>query len=54
MKKSRYSESQILSIVKEAEPGILVAELCRKHGMSDATFYNWRAKYDGMDVSIMK
>lgn len=54
MKKSRYSESQILSILKEAEPGIPVAELCRKHGMSDATFYNWRAKYGGMDVSMMK
>ena len=49
MKKSRYSESQIISILKEAESGIPVAELCRKHGMSDATFYNWRSKYGGMD-----
>ena len=54
MKKSRYSESQIISILKEAEAGIPVTELCRKHGMSDATFYNWRSKYGGMDVSIMK
>lgn len=54
MKKSRYSESQIISILKEAESGIPVTELCRKHGMSDATFYNWRSKYGGMDVSLMK
>jgi len=54
MKKSRYNESQIMSILKEAESGVPVAELCRKHGMSDATFYNWRAKYGGMDVSMMK
>ncbi|MEJ1396926.1 MAG: transposase, partial [Candidatus Sedimenticola sp. (ex Thyasira tokunagai)] len=47
MKRSRYSESQIISILKEAESGIPVAELCRKHGMSDATFYNWRSKYGG-------
>jgi putative transposase len=54
MKKSRYSESQIINILKEAESGIPVAEVCRKHGMSDATFYNWRSKYDGMDASMMK
>lgn len=54
MKKSRYNESQIMSILKEAESGVPVAELCRKHGMSDAIFYNWRAKYGGMDVSLMK
>jgi putative transposase len=54
MKKSRLSESQIISILKEAESGVPVAELCRKHGMSDASFYNWRAKYGGMDVSLMK
>jgi putative transposase len=53
MKKSRISESQIFSILKEAEAGIPVAELCRKHGMSDASFYKWRAKYGGMDVSMM-
>jgi putative transposase len=45
MKKSRYSESQIISILKEAENGIPVTELCRKHGMSDASFYKWRSKY---------
>lgn len=54
MKKSRFSESQIIGILKEAESGVPVAELCRKHGMSDATFYNWRAKYGGMDASLMK
>ena len=54
MKKSRFSEAQIIGILKKAENGLPVAELCRKHGMSDATFYNWRAKYGGMDVSIMK
>jgi putative transposase len=54
MKKSRFKESQIIAILKEAESGVPVAELCRKHGMSDATFYNWRAKYGGMDVSMMK
>jgi putative transposase len=54
MKKSRYNESQIISILKEAENGVAVADLCRKHGMSDASFYNWRAKYGGMDVSMMK
>ena len=54
MKKSRFSESQIISILKEGASGVPVAELCRQYGMSDATFYNWRAKYGGMDVSMMK
>lgn len=54
MKKSRYTDSQILSILKQNESGTSVADLCREHGMSDATFYNWRAKYGGMDVSLMK
>ena len=54
MKKSRFTESQIFQILKEAEAGIPVAELCRKHGMSNATFYNWRSKYGGMDASAMK
>jgi len=49
MKTSRYSDSQILSILKQAENGIAVPELCREHGMSSATFYKWRAKYGGMD-----
>ena len=54
MKKSWFKESQIISILKEVESGIPAAEICRKHGMSDATFYNWRSKYGGMDVSMMK
>ena len=53
MKKSQYSDSQILSILKEAENGVPVPELCRSHGMSSATFYKWRAKYGGMDASLM-
>ena len=51
MKKTRFTDSQIFSNLKEAETGIPVAELCRKCGMSDASFYNWRAKYGDMDVS---
>ena len=54
MKKSRYPESQIFQILKEAEAGVPVPELCRKHGMSNASFYKWRSKYGGMDVSHMK
>jgi len=54
MKKSRYPESQIFQILKEAEAGVPVPELCRKHGMSNASFYKWRSKYGGMDVSNMK
>jgi len=53
MKKSRYTDSQILSILKQAEAGTPVAELCRGHGMSSAAFYKWRAKYGGMDASLM-
>ena len=53
MKTSRYSDSQILNILKQAENGIAVPELCREHGMSSATFYKWRAKYGGLDVSMM-
>jgi putative transposase len=54
MKKSRYSESQIFQVLKEAQSGVPVPELCRKHGMGNATFYKWRAKYGGMDTSSMK
>ena len=53
MKRSRYSDSQIISILKQAEAGTPATELCREHGMSDATFYKWRAKFGGMDVSMM-
>ena len=53
MKKSRYTDSQILSILKQAENGIPVTQLCREHGMSSASFYKWRAKYGGMDASMM-
>jgi putative transposase len=53
MKKSRYSDSQIISILKQAEAGTPVPELCREHGMSSASFYKWRAKYGGMDASMM-
>jgi len=54
MKKSRYSDSQILSILKQAENGIPVPELCREYGMSSALFYRWRSKYGGMNLSLMK
>ena len=53
MKTSRYSEPQIFSILRQAEGGVPVAELCREHGMSDASFYKWRAKYGGMDASMV-
>ncbi len=53
MKKSRYTDSQIIGILKQAEAGTPVAELCREHGMSSASFYKWRAKYGGMDASLM-
>ena len=54
MKTSRYTDSQILSILKQAEAGTPVPELCREHGMSSATFYKWRAKFGGMDASLMR
>lgn len=53
MKKSRFSESQIISILKQAEAGTPVPELCREHGISSALFYRWRSKYGGMDASMM-
>lgn len=53
MKKSRFTDSQILAILKQAEVGTPVPELCREHGISSATFYKWRAKYGGMDASLM-
>ena len=54
MKRSKFTDEQILAIVKEGEAGRKVADLCRKHGISDATFYNWKAKYGGMEVSEAK
>ena len=53
MKNSRYSDSQILAILKQAEDGAPVNALCREHGMSSATFYKWRAKFGGMDASLI-
>ena len=54
MRKSRYSDCQILAILKQNEQGISVPELCREHGMSSAQFYKWRSKFGGMDASMMK
>ena len=51
MKRSRFSEAQIIGILKEHQAGLSAKELCRKHGISDATFYKWRSKYGGMEVS---
>ena len=53
MKTSRFSETQILGILKQAEGDLPVPELCRQHGMSDASFYKWRAKYGDMDASMI-
>ena len=53
MKKSKYSDARIMRILKQAESGVPVADLCREHGMSSASFYKWRSKYGGMDASLM-
>ena len=53
MKRSKFSDSQILAILNQSEAGTPVPELCREHGMSSATFYKWRANYGGMDASLM-
>ena len=53
MKTARYSDAQIMGILKQAESGVPVSELCREHGMSSASFYKWRAKYGGMDASMV-
>jgi putative transposase len=53
MKRSKFSDSQIMNAVKRVEAGIGVSDICRELGISTATFYKWRAKYDGMDVSMM-
>lgn len=54
MKKQRFTEEQIVGVLKEQETGVKAADLCRKHGISEATFYNWKAKYGGMEVSEVK
>ncbi len=54
MKRGRFTESQIVSILKEADAGTKVKEICRRHGISDATYYNWKSKYGGMQASDLK
>lgn len=54
MKKSRFSESQIVAILKECDAGLAVGEVCRKHGISQATYYKWKSKYGGMEASDLK
>ena len=54
MKKSRFSEEKIIAILKELEAGVKAPELARKHGVSEATLYNWRARYGGMEVSQLR
>lgn len=54
MKKSRFSETQIVSILKMADAGMPVKEVCRKHGISEPTYYNWKSRYGGMDASDLK
>ena len=54
MKRARFSEEQIIGVLKEAEAGAKVTELCRRHGISEATFYSWRSKYAGLEVSEMR
>ena len=54
MKRTKYTETQIVNILKEAEAGIAIEELCRKHGFSRSAFYKWKAKYSGMDASALK
>lgn len=54
MKKSRFTESQIVAILKQADSGMKVEQLCREHGISSATYYNWKSKYGGMEASDVK
>jgi putative transposase len=54
MKRSRFSETQVVAILKEGEAGRAVADICREHGISNATYYQWKSKYGGMDASELK
>jgi len=54
MKRTRFTETQIVAVLKEADSGVPVKDLCRKHGISDATYYNWKSKYGGMEASDLK
>jgi putative transposase len=54
MKRKRFSEEQIIGVLKEHEAGVKTGDLCRKHGISEATFYNWKSKYGGLEVSEAK
>lgn len=54
MKRTRFSETQIVAILKQADAGIKVKDLCREHGISEATYYNWKAKYGGLEASDLK
>ena len=54
MKRSRFTEAQIIAILKEADSGVTVRDLCRKHGISDGTYYTWKSKYGGLDASDLK